>query len=76
MLRRIARTSMERLAAFLRNPDAPAGPDTAIADVAEPEPQRPQRRPRAAQAPERRRTARPALSAHASLNALFAATPR
>jgi hypothetical protein len=52
MLRRIARTSMDRLAAFLRNPDAPAGPDTAIADVAEPESQRkPQRQPRSAEAP-------------------------
>ena len=51
MLRRIARLSVDRLAAFLRNPDAPAGPDAAIADVAEPEPQRPQRRPRSAQVP-------------------------
>lgn len=46
MLRRIARASVDRLAAFLRNPDAPAGPDTAIADAAEPEPQAPQRRRR------------------------------
>lgn len=52
MLRRIARASMDRLATFLRNPDAPAEPDSAIAEVAEPEPQRkPPRRPRSAQAP-------------------------
>ena len=51
MLRRIARTSVDRLAAFLRNPDVPAGPDAAIADVSEPEPQKPQRRPRSAQTP-------------------------
>ena len=51
MLRRIARTSVDRLAAFLRNPDGPAGPDAAIADVSEPEPQAPQRRRRAAQGP-------------------------
>jgi len=51
MLRRIARTSVDRLAAFLRNPDGPAGPDAAIADVSEPEPQKPQRRPRSAQTP-------------------------
>ena len=51
MLRRIARTSVDRLAVFLRNPDGPAGPDAAIADVSEPEPQKPQRRPRSAEAP-------------------------
>ena len=51
MLRRIARTSVDRLAAFLRNPDGPAGPDAAIADVSEPEPQAPQRRRRAAEGP-------------------------
>ena len=51
MLRRIARTSVDRLAVFLRNPDGPAGPDAAIADVSEPDPQKPQRRPRSAQAP-------------------------
>jgi hypothetical protein len=51
MLRRIARTSVDRLAVFLRNPDGPAGPDAAIADVSEPEPQKPQRRPRSAAAP-------------------------
>ena len=55
MLRRIARTSMDRLAAFLRNPGAPAEPGTtAIADAPEPEPQAPQRRPargRSARAP-------------------------
>ena len=50
MLRRIARLSVDRLAAFLRNPDGPAGPDSAIAD-ADPEPQVPQRRRRAAQEP-------------------------
>ena len=46
MLRRIARSSMDRLAGFLRNPDAPVEPDAAIA-VAEGEPEpprRPQRR--------------------------------
>lgn len=53
MLRRIARTSMDRLTAFLRNPDAPAGPDSAIAEVNEPEPPaRPPRRvPRSAEMP-------------------------
>jgi hypothetical protein len=52
MLRKIARASMDRLVAFLRNPDAPAEPESAIAEVSEPEPQRkPQRRPRAAAAP-------------------------
>ena len=51
MLRRIARLSMDRLAAFLRNPDAPAEPDAAIAVADEPVPQRPsRRRPRSAQA--------------------------
>lgn len=50
MLRRIARASMDRLTAFLRNPDAPAEPDAAIAAVDEPVPQRPSpRRPRSAQ---------------------------
>jgi hypothetical protein len=52
MLRRIARASVDRIATFLRNPDGPALPDTAIADVVEPEPRKPPRRPaRAAQAP-------------------------
>jgi hypothetical protein len=52
MLRRIARLSMDRLAAFLRNPDAPAEPDAAIAVVDEPLPQRPSpRRPRSAVVP-------------------------
>ncbi len=50
MLRRIARVSVDRLAAFLRNPDGPVAPDSAIAG-AEPEPQVPQRRRRAAQGP-------------------------
>jgi hypothetical protein len=52
MLRRIARASMDRLTIFLRNPDAPAGPDSAIAEAVEPIPQtRPGRRPRSAAAP-------------------------
>jgi hypothetical protein len=52
MLRRIARLSMERLAAFVANPAAPvADPATAVADAPEPA-RRPQRKPaRAAQAP-------------------------
>jgi hypothetical protein len=51
MLRRIARASVDRITAFLRNPDGPALPDIAVADAVEPEPQqRPRRRPgRAAQ---------------------------
>jgi hypothetical protein len=49
MLRKVARTSVERLAAFMRNPDAPAGPETAIAEAAEPvPPARPARPARAA----------------------------
>ena len=52
MLRKIARLSMDRLAAFLRNPDAPAEPEAAIAEVNEPAPQRhPARKGRAAQGP-------------------------
>ena len=51
MLRQIARTSVDRLAAFLRNPDGPAGPDAAIADVAEPEPSDRSAGPRSAEAP-------------------------
>ena len=52
MLRRIARASMDRLTAFLRNPDAPAEPDAAIATVDEPLPQRPsRRRPHSAETP-------------------------
>jgi len=52
MLRRIARASVDRIATFLRNPDGSALPDTAIADVVEPEPRKPPRRPaRAAQVP-------------------------
>lgn len=53
MLRRIARTSMDRLAGFLANPAAPREPDaaTAVADAPEPAP-RPRRGPaRAAGAP-------------------------
>jgi hypothetical protein len=49
LLRKVARTSVERLAGFLRNPDAPAGPETAVAEAAEPvPPARPARRARAA----------------------------
>jgi hypothetical protein len=45
MLRRIARISMERLAAFVANPAAPvADPATAVADAPEPA-RRPQRKP-------------------------------
>jgi hypothetical protein len=45
MLRRIARVSMERLAAFVANPAAPvADPATAVADAPEPA-RRPQRKP-------------------------------
>ncbi len=53
MLRRIARSSMDRLAGFLRNPDGPAEPDTTAVAESEPEaPRRPQRRaPRSAEAP-------------------------
>ena len=52
MLRKIARTSMDRLAAFLRNPESPAEPEAAIADVNEPAPTRPSpRRPRSAEGP-------------------------
>jgi hypothetical protein len=51
MLRKIARVSTDRLAAFLRNPDAPAEPEAAIAEVNEPAPVRPAaRRPRPAAA--------------------------
>jgi hypothetical protein len=49
LLRKVARTSVERLAVFMRNPDVPAGPETAIVDAAEPVPPvRPARRARAA----------------------------
>jgi hypothetical protein len=53
MLRRIARVSMERLSAYLRNPEAPVEPDaaTAVADVPEPAPTRRQRRPARAETP-------------------------
>ena len=52
MLRRIARLSMDRLAAFVANPAAPvAEPATAVADAPEPA-RRPQRKPaRSAQTP-------------------------
>ena len=50
MLRRIARASMERLAAFVANPAIPvADPPSAVA--AAPEVSRPQRKPRAVHAP-------------------------
>jgi hypothetical protein len=51
MLRRIARSSMDRLAAFLRNPDAPAEPDAALVAIDEPPARRQPRRPHAAEAP-------------------------
>jgi len=55
MLRRIARASMDRLAAYLANPGAPIEPDAATAIAASPEPDapaKPQRRaPRSARAP-------------------------
>ena len=55
MLRRIARASMDRLAAYLRNPEAPMiEPDatTAVAETPDPAPPRRQRRPaRAESAP-------------------------
>jgi hypothetical protein len=52
-LRRIAKLSMDRLSAYLRNPAAPAEPDTATAaaDAPEPAPVRKQRRPARAEAP-------------------------
>jgi hypothetical protein len=51
MLRKIAKLSMDRLSAYLRNPAAPVEPDatTAVADA--PEPARKQRRPARAEAP-------------------------
>src|SRR5262245_8739736 len=54
MLRRIARASMDRLAAFLANPAAPIEPDAATAVATSPEPEPPAartRRPRSAQTP-------------------------
>ncbi len=54
MLRRIARSSMDRLAAYLGNPGGPLAPDasTAIAASTDPEsPARPPRRPRSAAGP-------------------------
>ena len=54
MLRRIARASMDRLAAYLSNPGGPREPDAAIAIAASPEPEtpaKPRRRPRSAAAP-------------------------
>ena len=55
MLRRIARASMDRLAAYLANPGGPIEPDASTAIAASPEPDapvKPQRRPpRSARAP-------------------------
>jgi hypothetical protein len=52
MLRKIARVSMDRLAGFMANPDAPvADPPTAVADVPEPDPRPQRRRARSAGAP-------------------------
>jgi hypothetical protein len=52
MLRRIARASMDRLAAFLANPGAPAAdPVTAVADAPEAERKPPRRRARTADMP-------------------------
>ncbi len=55
MLRRIARASMDRLAAYLGNPGGPLEPDATTAIAASPEPEistRPrQRRARSAAAP-------------------------
>jgi len=52
MLRRIARASMERLAAYVGNPGAPVDADASTAIAASPEPETPtrprQRRPRSA----------------------------
>jgi len=52
MLRRIARASMDRLAAYLSNPGGPLEPDASTAIAATPEPPaKPQRRPRSAANP-------------------------
>jgi hypothetical protein len=52
MLRRIARASMDRLAAYLSNPGGPLQPDASTAIAATPEPPaKPQRRPRSAANP-------------------------
>ena len=51
MVRRIARASMDQLAAFLRNPSAPPEASTAIATAPEPEPPPRPRRPRSAAGP-------------------------
>ena len=55
MLRKIARASMDRLAAYLGNPGAPLEPDASIAIAASPEPETPpqprRRAPRSAAAP-------------------------
>ena len=51
MLRRIARISMDQLAAFLGNPGVAPDASTAIAASPEPEAPKPQRRPRSATGP-------------------------
>jgi hypothetical protein len=53
MLRKIAKLSMDRLSAYLRNPAVPVEPDatTAVADAPEPAPVRKQRRSARAEAP-------------------------
>lgn len=51
MLRRIARVSMDQLAAFLGNPGVAPDASTAIATSPEPESPKPQRRPRSATSP-------------------------
>jgi hypothetical protein len=54
MLRRIARSSMDRLAAYLSNPGGPLAPDASTAIAASPDPEspaRPPRRPRSAAGP-------------------------
>ena len=54
MLRRIARSSMDRLAAYLTNPGGPVGPDASTAIAGAPEPAAParrQQRPRSAGGP-------------------------
>jgi hypothetical protein len=53
MLRKIARSSMDRLSAYLRNPASPVDPDatTVVADAPEAAPTRKQRRPARAEAP-------------------------
>ena len=61
MLRKIAKASMDRLSAYLRNPAAPVEPDatTAVADAPEPAPVRKQRRAEAPSAAEKLAMAAP-----------------